>query len=235
MAIACLRLLTLPPLPPLPERKVPRFLRRIALSSVFRAALPYLRLDFFRELFFFVAMGCRAQLSVLSLSEIKTRERLRPLPGISASMLGTGWEESIGVRYILSEKGMIIALLVDISAQQKGGKECCPCPPLWPHMRSEQRSLEAYLGAKRRFQIIMCSAVEVDLISNFGPDANPFGKHLEAATRVHCEIRGPVGETHLVGEASSSIVIGDAEVIEADFPSDEKTNRAGAGLKFGPE
>lgn len=48
MAIACLRLFTLPPLPPFPERRVPLFLRRIALATVFPAALLYLRrLDFF--------------------------------------------------------------------------------------------------------------------------------------------------------------------------------------------
>lgn len=48
MAIACLRLLTLPPLPRLPERSVPRFLSRIARSTLLLAALPYLRPpDFF--------------------------------------------------------------------------------------------------------------------------------------------------------------------------------------------
>jgi hypothetical protein len=47
IAIACLRLLTLPPLPPFPERSVPLFLRRMALSTLLLAALPYLRpLDF---------------------------------------------------------------------------------------------------------------------------------------------------------------------------------------------
>src|ERR1700721_1222069 len=42
IAIACLRLVTLPPLPPLPERSVPRFSRRIALFTLLPAALPYL-------------------------------------------------------------------------------------------------------------------------------------------------------------------------------------------------
>jgi hypothetical protein len=46
IAIACLRLFTLPPFPPLPERKVPFFFRRIALATVLPAAFPY-----FRELF----------------------------------------------------------------------------------------------------------------------------------------------------------------------------------------
>jgi hypothetical protein len=48
MAMACFLLFTLPPLPPRPERKVPFFLRRMALATVFPAPLLYLRrLDFF--------------------------------------------------------------------------------------------------------------------------------------------------------------------------------------------
>jgi hypothetical protein len=49
MAIACLRLVTLPPLPPFPDLRVPFFLRRIADSTRLLAALPYFRLpdDFF--------------------------------------------------------------------------------------------------------------------------------------------------------------------------------------------
>src|SRR5260370_5228038 len=54
IAIACLRLFTAPPLPPFPERRVPFFLRRAALSTDLPAALPYLRLlDFLRQPAFF--------------------------------------------------------------------------------------------------------------------------------------------------------------------------------------
>jgi len=42
MAIACFLLLTVPPLPPLPDFNVPRFLRRMALRTVLLAALRYL-------------------------------------------------------------------------------------------------------------------------------------------------------------------------------------------------
>jgi len=50
IAIACSRLFTMPPLPPFPERRVPFFSRRTALSTDLPAALPYLRLlDFLRE------------------------------------------------------------------------------------------------------------------------------------------------------------------------------------------
>jgi hypothetical protein len=46
MAIACSRLLTLPPLPDLPLLSVPFLRRRIALSTLLLAPLPYLlRLD----------------------------------------------------------------------------------------------------------------------------------------------------------------------------------------------
>jgi hypothetical protein len=52
MAMACLRLVTLPPLPPFPLRNVPRFRRRIARSTSRLAARLYLRL-----LAFFLAMS----------------------------------------------------------------------------------------------------------------------------------------------------------------------------------
>ena len=56
IAIACLRLFTVPPLPPLPLLSVPLFLRRIALATVLLAALPYFRLPDFLPDFFLVAM-----------------------------------------------------------------------------------------------------------------------------------------------------------------------------------
>jgi hypothetical protein len=51
-----LRLVTVPPLPPFPERSVPLFFRRIALATVLPAAFPYLRPDFFREELFLGAI-----------------------------------------------------------------------------------------------------------------------------------------------------------------------------------
>jgi len=42
MAIACFLLITTPPFPPLPDRNVPCFLRRIALLTDLLAARPYL-------------------------------------------------------------------------------------------------------------------------------------------------------------------------------------------------
>jgi hypothetical protein len=41
IAMACFLLFTTPPLPPFPERSVPRFSRRIALSTDLLAAFPY--------------------------------------------------------------------------------------------------------------------------------------------------------------------------------------------------
>jgi len=42
IAIACFLLFTIPPLPPFPERRVPRFLRRMAARTDSLAAFPYL-------------------------------------------------------------------------------------------------------------------------------------------------------------------------------------------------
>ena len=46
MAIACFRLLTVPPLPPLPDFSVPLFFRCMALLTLLPAAFPYLAIAF---------------------------------------------------------------------------------------------------------------------------------------------------------------------------------------------
>ena len=46
MAIACFLLVTTPPLPPFPERRVPFCSRRTALSTLLAAALPYFAILF---------------------------------------------------------------------------------------------------------------------------------------------------------------------------------------------
>jgi hypothetical protein len=56
IAMACFRLFTFPPRPPLPLRSVPLFRRRIALSTRLLAALPYLRLLDLRVDRFFAAI-----------------------------------------------------------------------------------------------------------------------------------------------------------------------------------
>jgi hypothetical protein len=63
MAMACLRLFTVPPLPPLPDLSVPRFSLRMALATDLPAALPYfLPPDFLREPFFAAIIVLLAQL-----------------------------------------------------------------------------------------------------------------------------------------------------------------------------
>jgi hypothetical protein len=68
MAMACLRLFTFPPLPAFPERSVPFFLRRIALSTFFFALSPYLRAE---ALFFFA--GIIPPLPVISPRQVSAR------------------------------------------------------------------------------------------------------------------------------------------------------------------
>ena len=57
MAIACLRLFTVPPFPPRPLFSVPFFRRRIALPTLLLAARPYFRVPDFLPDFFLAAMN----------------------------------------------------------------------------------------------------------------------------------------------------------------------------------
>src|SRR5688500_9053564 len=57
IAIACLRLFTLPPLPPRPLFSVPFLRRRIALATVLLASRPYFRLPDFLPDFFLAAIS----------------------------------------------------------------------------------------------------------------------------------------------------------------------------------
>jgi hypothetical protein len=69
IAIACLRLFTRPPFPPGPLFNVPFFRRRIALSTRFDAAFPYLRPpDFLTLLFRFVVAIASPGLRLLASS-----------------------------------------------------------------------------------------------------------------------------------------------------------------------
>jgi hypothetical protein len=57
IAIACLRLFTVPPLPPRPRFSVPFFRRRIALPTRLLAERPYFRVPDFLPDFFLAAMN----------------------------------------------------------------------------------------------------------------------------------------------------------------------------------
>jgi hypothetical protein len=74
MAIACLRLFTLPPLPPRPLLSVPFLRRRIALATRFPADLPYFRpLDFFLPPDFFLAAMVASSVRKLRKSARRSR------------------------------------------------------------------------------------------------------------------------------------------------------------------
>ena len=69
IAIACFRLFTVPPFPPGPDFRVPRFLRRIALATFLLAARPYLRVPDLRPDFLRVAIGASVESSRLIVLE----------------------------------------------------------------------------------------------------------------------------------------------------------------------
>src|SRR5882757_5408886 len=78
IAIACFRLFTVPPLPPRPDLSVPLFFRRIALPTVFRAALPYLALP---DDFFFCSHGRSPEKAI--------QKVVQPLLGLSKFLGGS--------------------------------------------------------------------------------------------------------------------------------------------------
>jgi hypothetical protein len=78
IAIACFRLFTVPPLPPFPDFKVPRFLRRIALLTDLPAAFPYLAI-----LVSFLSRSSRDGLAcVCALTQLDAKAVLNALPGM---------------------------------------------------------------------------------------------------------------------------------------------------------
>ena len=79
MAIACFRLFTVPPLPPFPDFKVPRFLRRIALLTDLPAAFPYLAI---LVSFLSKKLQGRIRLCVCALTQLDAQAVLNALPGM---------------------------------------------------------------------------------------------------------------------------------------------------------
>src|SRR5690349_21606223 len=75
MAMACLRLFTVPPFPPLPLFSVPFFLRRTALATSFAALLEYfLAMNSLRSFMYSIARTKRARPSL-------NRSATAPFPG----------------------------------------------------------------------------------------------------------------------------------------------------------
>jgi hypothetical protein len=68
IAMACFLLFTLPPFPPFPDRKVPLFLRCIALFTDLPAAFPYLAMDTSSFSYLTCAPGSGARCGPSSLS-----------------------------------------------------------------------------------------------------------------------------------------------------------------------
>jgi len=66
MAMACFRLVTFPPLPPFPERKVPRFSRRSAAPTARLAAFPYFLGPLFAGMVFLRPLEARLEAGVVS-------------------------------------------------------------------------------------------------------------------------------------------------------------------------
>src|SRR5205814_7879373 len=117
-------LFTLPPLPPLSERSVPRFLRRIALSTVLLAPLLYFRL---RELPFFrgrMGMSGRIDSVVRAMNFSKVRKNVHVRFRISQS------DTEIVSQAIVAAVKTIHAAWLGTSCQTTSAKTNSPMLPI---------------------------------------------------------------------------------------------------------
>jgi len=106
IAIACLRLVTLPPFPPLPERSVPLFSRCIALSTLLLAALPYfaiiasVRTNWARTLCFYRAPAQQHSANA-DLSVERYVGRYRENRSLGSVIPGRHWQAIESSRHVL--------------------------------------------------------------------------------------------------------------------------------------
>ena len=93
-------------------------------------------------------------------------------------------------------------------------------------------TLEAELRTNRDSQIVVSSAVEVDIITGFKAKTDRSGKSFDAGGRVKREVRSAVGQANRVDETGGRILVIDAEVVEPDFTGNEEPEGARARLEF---
>jgi len=95
-----------------------------------------------------------------------------------------------------------------------------------------KKALETELRSESDSQVIVSAIPEVDVIANFGTQANRPTKNLDASPRIYGKPRGAGVETYHTLETGSRVVVGNAEIIESNFSRDKNTDRASSSLKF---
>src|ERR1700722_19370361 len=79
--------------------------------------------------------------------------------------------------------------------------------------------LEAELWAEGDPQIVVSAVVEVDVVADFGANADRSGESFESSAGIDGEVRRPVGQADLVGESVGGIQIVDRKIVEAYLAS----------------
>lgn len=86
--------------------------------------------------------------------------------------------------------------------------------------RQTRLDLEPQLRTNRNSHVIVCAAVEIDIVANFRPQTNRTSKSL-LSPRVKRDISRPLGYADCVVETGLRILIANAEVVESNLARNE--------------
>jgi hypothetical protein len=77
--------------------------------------------------------------------------------------------------------------------------------------------------------------IELDFVSNLGTPTHEARESLDSNSRINREIGRSVGQSDSAGETCRGVLAGNGEIVESNFPGDEETEGAGAGLQLRAE
>jgi len=100
--------------------------------------------------------------------------------------------------------------------------------------RQTRLDLEPQLRTNPNSHVIVCAAVELDIVANFSPQTNRTSKSLHSS-RVKRDISRPIGSADCVGETGLRILIANAEVVESNLARNEDSKCPRLRLKFRSE
>jgi len=92
--------------------------------------------------------------------------------------------------------------------------------------------LKAQLHSDGGPQVVVPSMIEVHLVPGLQSKSDRPGEGFDATARVHSEIRCPTIQSYRTGKTICWTLITVAEIVEANFTRDEKTEGSRTRLKF---
>lgn len=95
--------------------------------------------------------------------------------------------------------------------------------------------LEAELRSEGDSQIVLRASIEEDVVACFHTQADRPKKSFETDGGIYREIGGSIAQANTIDEARGGPVVGDIEIVEADFSGYECVERGRSDIELGPE